>query len=212
MLSCCNSKPQGGLFGFREVLDRVADIRNTVGRTPLLQRVEEVASEGVSSLADGRAGGFLANIRNTIRNNPLLRQRILENRLNPCDGEAPKFCNCTDGQEFPFSIDYNSNPCNGSESVPDLCTCPSGQTFKPKNVAEKAATEFGIPTCGEGQAPVSCTCRDGEISSIDRAEIVGGAGPCGGRIPQSCTCQDGRVITATQVISKIIPALQEILG
>ena len=188
-------------------MDRVAEIRNTVGKTPLLQRVEEVASEGVSSLADGRAGGFLANIRNTIRNNPLLRQRILENRLNPCEGEAPKFCNCTDGQEFPFSIDYNSNPCNGSESVPDLCTCPSGQTFKPKNLAEEAAREYGIPTCGEGQTPKFCTCQDKTIFNVAR-----GVRPCGGRLPVSCTCQDNTVITARQVISRITPAIQDILG
>ena len=190
LLSCSNSKPQ--LF---EVLGRVA---------------EGVA--GARSLGGGRAGGILENIRNNIRSNPLLQERILENRLNPCEGESPDSCRCTDGQEFQFSIDYNSNPCTGAEAVPDLCTCPSGRTFRPQKVAQDAATQFGIPTCGEGEAPVSCSCRDGQTATIDRAQIAGGARPCAGSIPQSCTCQDGRIITANEVISKIIPALQELLG
>ena len=185
MLNCSSSKPQG-LF---DVLGGV---------------LGEVASEGARGLAAGRAGGFLENIRK----NPLLQERILGNRLNPCEGESPDFCRCTDGQEFQFSIEYNSNPCTGAEAVPDLCTCPSGQTFRPEKVAKEAAAQFGIPTCGEGQRPQFCTCQDGTTLS----EIGGGARPCGGRLPQSCTCQDGRVITASQVISRIIPAIQDILG
>ena len=171
--------------------------------------------DGVSearSLGGGRAGGFLENIRNNIRTNPVLQERILGNRLNPCDGESPESCLCSDGQEFQFSLDYKSNPCTGAGAVPDLCTCPSGRTFTPQKVAEDAATQFGIPTCGEGQSPVSCTCQDGATVSFDRAEIAGGTRPCGGRIPGSCTCQDGKVITANQVISRVIPAIQEILG
>ena len=188
LLICSYSKPQQ-LF---EVLGRV---------------VGSVANDGARSLDVGRAGGFLDNIRKTIRQNPLLQERILTNRLNPCEGEAPSVCRCSDGQEFQFSIDYNGNPCTGAEAVPDLCTCPSGRTFKPAQVAEDAASQFGLPTCGSGQTPQTCTCQDGATVSLG-----GGARPCGGRIPRSCTCQDGKVITATEVISKIIPAIQEILG
>ena len=198
MLSCSYSKPQaGGLF---DIFKNVADV------------VDRVANDGARSLDGGGVKGFLDNIRNNIRNNPLLQRRILGNRLNPCDGEAPKSCNCTNGQEFPFSINYYSIPCTGVRAELDICTCPRGQTFKPKNLAQKAATEFGIPTCGEGQTPESCTCRDGTTVSVNRTAIAGGARPCGGRLPRSCTCQDGKEITASQVISRVIPAIQDILG
>ena len=193
MLSCSYSKPQaGGLF---DIFKNVADV------------VDRVANDGARSLDGGGLGGILNNIRNNIRNNPLLQRRILGNRLNPCDGEAPKSCNCTNGQEFPFSIDYNSIPCTGVRAELDLCTCPRGQTFKPKNLAEVAAKEYGIPTCGEGQTPKFCTCQDKTIFNVGR-----GVRPCGGQLPVSCTCQNNTVITAREVISRVIPAIQDILG
>merc|ERR1711879_847718 len=183
-------------------------LNSSYSKPQLFEFLERVADgvAGARSLGEGRAGGLLDNIRNNIRNNPLLQERILGNRLNPCEGESPDVCRCSDGQEFQFSIDYNSNPCTGAGAVPDLCTCPSGRTFRPQKVAQKAAAQFDIPTCGSGQVPASCTCQDGTSS------IAGGARPCDGRIPRSCTCPDGKVIRANEVISKIIPAIQEILG
>ena len=186
MLSCSYSKPQAGEF------------LNSFKRF-----VDGVSNDEARSLDGGVVKGFLDNIRNNIRNNPVLQRKILGNRLNPCDGEAPDSCRCTDSQEFPFPTDYNSIPC----TEVDFCTCPRGQTFKPKNLAEEAAREYGIPTCGEGQTPKFCTCQDKTIFNVAR-----GVRPCGGRLPVSCTCQNNTVITARQVISRVIPAIQDILG
>ena len=86
----------------------------------------------------GRAGGgrgidsqqsllsAATGLRNAILGNPALQSRILKNDLNPCDGVAPNYCQCTDGTRFSFGIEYNDNPCTGG-GVPDQCYCPNGE-------------------------------------------------------------------------------------
>jgi len=187
LVACSYSKPQGFLEALGDVIGGAA-------------------RDGARTLGDGN---LINNIRNRIRNNPVLQERILQNRLNPCKGEAPQACRCTDGQSFQFSIEYDSNPCTGSNSTPDSCFCPDGSSFKPEEVAQDAADQFGIPTCGRDQRPDSCSCQDG---SVFRLTDLSGGRPCGGGLPSSCTCPDGRVITANQVISRVIPAIQELLG
>ena len=157
-------------------------------------------------------GGFLASLRDKVKNNPVLQERILQHRLNPCDGAAPQSCQCTDGQQFQFSLDYETNPCTGLNSVPDRCFCPNGDSFKPAEVAQEAADQFDIPTCGAERKPESCSCSDGSTFTFSLTGLGSGGRPCGGALPSSCTCQDGRVITARSVISRVIPALQELLG
>ena len=190
MLSCCSSKPQG-------LLDAIGGVLGGAAR------------DGARTLGGGE---LISNIRNRIRNNPVLRERILQNRLNPCDGEAPQSCQCTDGQQFELSLDYDTNPCTGPGSVPDRCFCRNGSSFKPQEVAQDAADQFGIPTCGRDQRPEFCSCNDGSTFSFTETGLGGGSRPCGGGLPQSCTCSDGRTITANQVISRVIPAIQDILG
>merc|ERR550517_1075524 len=126
LLSCCSSKPQG-------LLDAIGGVLGGAAR------------DGARTLGGGE---LISNIRNRIRNNPVLRERILQNRLNPCDGEAPQSCQCTDGQQFELSLDYDTNPCTGTGSVPDRCFCRNGSSFKPQEVAQDAADQFDIPTCG----------------------------------------------------------------
>merc|ERR1712029_1217470 len=161
--------------------------------------------------------GAVNNIRKAIQNSPVLQERILRNK-NPCDGAAPDNCRCTDGSSFQFSINYDNNPCTGG-GIPDICFCPNGKSFKPENVVFDALERFGIPNCGRNQAPEFCTCQDGSTFDLVNVQIVqAGQAPtnipqrCGGRIPSSCTCPDGRQITSNSVISRIIPAVQEILG
>merc|ERR1711936_295648 len=143
----------------------------------------------------GRAGGgrgidsqqsllsAATGLRNAILGNPALQSRILKNDLNPCDGVAPNYCQCTDGTRFSFGIEYNDNPCTGG-GVPDQCYCPNGNTFKLVNVE----------IVQSGQQP-------GRVGKR-----------CGGGLPRSCTCPGGREITRNEFISRIIPAVQDILG
>merc|ERR1719312_2039022 len=161
-------------------------------------------------------------LRNAILGNPALQSRILKNDLNPCDGVAPNYCGCTDGSTFNFGLEYNNNPCSGG-GVPDLCYCPNGNTFKPENVVNNAVDKFGIPNCGRSQGrpkePDFCTCEDGSTFELVNVEIVqsgrqpGQSGQrCGGGLPRSCTCPGGREITRNEFISRVIPAIQDVLG
>merc|ERR1719481_2014360 len=95
LVACSYSKPQGFLEALGDVIGGAA-------------------RDGARTLGDGN---LINNIRNRIRNNPVLQERILQNRLNPCKGEAPQACRCTDGQSFQFSIEYDTNFCTGSNSV-----------------------------------------------------------------------------------------------
>eukprot|EP00091_Calanus_sinicus_P019068 TRINITY_DN4619_c0_g1_i1.p1 TRINITY_DN4619_c0_g1~~TRINITY_DN4619_c0_g1_i1.p1 ORF type:complete len:235 (-),score=50.82 TRINITY_DN4619_c0_g1_i1:97-723(-) len=103
----------------------------------------------------GGAGG----IRN-ILNNPVIQGRILSNNLNPCDGVPPSTCQCTNGESIPFSIEYRNNPCSGS-ARPDQCTCPNGNSFQIKDLADNVINQYNLPSCGRGVEPSFCTCRDG---------------------------------------------------
>merc|ERR550517_2455268 len=171
LLVCSHSKPQNLLEAFGDLLGGAA-------------------RDGARTLGGG-------NLMNSIRNNPVLQERILRNRLNACEGEAPQSCQCSDGQTFQFSIEHDTNPCTGLDSVPDKCFCSDGSSFKPEEVAQDAADQFGIPTCGRDERPDYCSCQDGTTFRL--ADLSGGR-PCGERLPQSCTCPDGRDITANQVI------------
>ena len=154
----------------------------------------------------GGAGGF----RN-ILNNPVIQGRILSNNLNPCDGVPPSTCQCTNGESIPFSIEYRDNPCSGS-ARPDQCTCPNGNTFQIKDLADNVINQYNLPSCGRGVDPSFCTCRDG--STFQPQSVTGP--PCGGRglsaIPTSCTCPGGNTITTNDFISRALPALQDLLG
>merc|ERR1719480_209467 len=159
-----------------------------------------------------------SGLRNAILGNSALQTRILQNDLNPCNGAPPDYCSCTDGSRFSFSIEYNDNPCSrGGE--PDLCHFPNGSTFKPENVVNNAVEKFGIPNCGTNQGrprePDFCTCEDGstfELVTVQIGQAGQGAQRCGGGLPRSCTCPGGQEITRNNFISRIIPALQDILS
>ena len=112
----------------------------------------------------GGLGDIASNIRNAIRSNPVIQQRILTNDLNPCDGAPPASCQCTDGETIAFSIEYNSNPCRRTRgATPDRCTCPSGETFLVKDVAQRAADRFNIPTCGGDQVQITTNCEPASL-------------------------------------------------
>merc|ERR1712222_102 len=77
-------------------------------------------------------GGFLGNNRGGGRSLQDTVRKILNNDLNPCPGELPSNCVCTNGNSFQPSnfLDLNQgNPC-GRGARPDTCTCPSGATFR----------------------------------------------------------------------------------
>jgi hypothetical protein len=154
----------------------------------------------------GGAGGL-----SSILNNPVIQGRILSNNLNPCDGVPPSTCQCTNGESIPFSIEYRDNPCSGS-AHPDQCTCPNGNTFQIKDLADNVIDQYNLPNCGRGVEPSFCTCRDG---STFQPQSVSGP-PCGGRglsgIPTSCTCPGGNTITTNDFISRALPAFQDLLG
>jgi len=167
-------------------------------------------------------GGFLGNARgggrslqDTVRNiinNPVIQERILNNELNPCPGELPNSCVCTNGNSFQPSnfLDLNQgNPCGGG-ARPDTCTCPSGATFRADVVAESVANRYNIPTCGQGVEPNQCQCRDGSTFTPTSVSSP----PCGGRPLNidSCTCPNGNTITANNFIAAAVPLIQDILG
>merc|ERR1719309_739866 len=94
--------------------------------------------------------------------NPVIQRRILEHDLNPCTGEPPKTCTCSDGKTFPFSIEYRTDPCSVPAKL-ESCSCNDGDTFDPKAVR-------GQPCSGNGfnAVPKSCTCPNGkEIGTIE---------------------------------------------
>jgi len=161
--------------------------------------------QGLSGLLGG-AGG----LRNII-NNPVIQERILRNNLNPCNGVPPATCQCTNGQIIPFSIEYRDNPCSGG-ARPDQCTCPDGNNFQIRDLAENVIDKYNLPSCGRGVEPSFCTCRDG---STFQPQTVTGP-PCGSRgfggIPSSCTCPGGNTITTNDFISRALPAIQDLLG
>eukprot|EP00092_Neocalanus_flemingeri_P034995 GFUD01038079.1.p1 GENE.GFUD01038079.1~~GFUD01038079.1.p1 ORF type:complete len:187 (-),score=49.54 GFUD01038079.1:77-637(-) len=154
--------------------------------------------------------GGQGGLRN-ILNNPVIQGRILNNNLNPCEGVPPTTCQCTNGEEIPFSIEYRDNPCSGS-ARPDQCTCPNGNTFDIKDLAGDVIDQYNLPNCGRGVEPSFCTCRDGSTFSPQSAT----GPPCGGRgfgaIPSSCTCPGGNTITTNDFISRALPAIQDLLG
>ena len=109
--------------------------------------------QSIGALIGGNGG--LQNILN----NPVIQGRILSNNLNPCDGVPPSTCQCTDGESIPFSIEYRDNPCSGS-ARPDQCTCPNGNTFQIKDLADNVINQYNLPSCGRGVEPSICTsCR-----------------------------------------------------
>merc|ERR1719357_2149012 len=128
--------------------------------------------------------GGAGGLRNII-NNPVIQERILSNNLNPCNGVPPTTCQCT---------------------------CPDGNNFQIKDLAENVIDRYNLPNCGRGVEPSFCTCRDG---STFQPQTVTGP-PCGGRglggIPSSCTCPGGNTITTNDFISRALPALQDLLG
>jgi len=155
-------------------------------------------------------GGFIGGVRNILQN-PVIQERILKNNLNPCNGVPPTTCTCTSGQVIPFSIDYEENPCFG-EARPDQCTCPNGASFTIQGLADNVINRYNLPSCGRGVEPSFCTCRD---NSVFDPKTVNGP-PCGSRgiggVPRSCTCPDGTTIDANEFISKVVPAILDILG
>merc|ERR1712198_602611 len=120
-------------------------------------------------------GGFLGNrgggrsLQNTVRNiinNPVIQERILNNDLNPCPGELPSNCVCTNGNSFQPSnfLDLNQgNPC-GRGARPDTCTCPSephsGPTWwlsqwRTGTTSPPAARVSSPPSASAGTVPPS---------------------------------------------------------
>merc|ERR1712055_1209006 len=164
-------------------------------------------------LALAQPQNFRENIRNIVRNNPQIRDRIKDrvsnSELHPCQGERPTSCSCTNGQAFTPGSNVNSDtlkrPCGDNARV-DVCTCPSGITFKPEDVVDNVAGEHGIPNCGKGVSrPDVCTCRDGSTFTLPPTSIP----PCGGRRQmESCTCPNGNTISSSQIRNAIIPLLQ----
>merc|ERR1712243_232199 len=140
-------------------------------------------------------GGFLGNrgggrsLQDTVRNiinNPVIQKRILNNDLNPCPGELPTSCVCTNGNSFQPSnfLDLNQgNPC-GRGARPDTCTCPTGVTFRADAVADSVAKRYNIPTCGQGVEPYLCECRDG---STFKPSTDLSSRPCVTAIPSTLT-------------------------
>merc|ERR1712240_811303 len=77
-------------------------------------------------------GGSLRNVLNKILSNPVIQSRVLKSEFNPCQGQPPSQCTCTNEVTFvPASIvNINKgNPCGGVAS-PDTCPCPQGNTFR----------------------------------------------------------------------------------
>eukprot|EP00092_Neocalanus_flemingeri_P044217 GFUD01048946.1.p1 GENE.GFUD01048946.1~~GFUD01048946.1.p1 ORF type:complete len:220 (-),score=43.71 GFUD01048946.1:201-860(-) len=161
----------------------------------------------------GGKGGF-QKILDKILTNPVIQQRILKNKLNPCDGDPPTTCQCDDGETIPFSIKYRKNPCSGT-ARPDQCTCPKGNSFQLKDLADDVINEFNLPNCGRGVQPSFCTCRDGSTFSPQAPKTKDGP-PCEGiglgALPTSCTCPGGNTITTNDFISSALPAIQDLLG
>merc|ERR1712243_333966 len=157
-------------------------------------------------------GGFLGSrgggrsLQDTVRN-------IINNDLNPCPGELPTSCVCTNGNSFQPSnfLDLNQgNPC-GRGARPDTCTCPTGATFRADVVAESVANRYNIPTCGQGVEPYLCQCRDG---STFKPSTDLSSRPCDGRPPNidSCNCPNGDTINRNNFIAAAVPLIQDILG
>merc|ERR1711955_119871 len=156
-------------------------------------------------------GGSLRNVLNKILSNPVIQSRVLKSEFNPCQGQPPSQCTCTNEVTFvPASIvNINKgNPCGGV-ARPDTCTCPQGNTFRAEDVADNVATKYEIPNCGKGVEPSSCKCRDGSTFTVRSNQV-----PCGGNPFQvdSCSCPDGSTIQRKDFIKAAIPLIQHILG
>merc|ERR1719228_2479447 len=86
---------------------------------------------GKSGAAQGD-GGSLMNVLNKILSNPVIQSRVLNSEFNPCQGQPPSQCSCSNDATFiPASIvNINKgNPCGGV-ARPTTCTCPQGNTFR----------------------------------------------------------------------------------
>jgi len=156
---------------------------------------------------------FANSLRNTIQNNPVIQNRLLANDLNPCNGERPQYCQLRDGTTVQFNLNVADNG-----DVPEFCVCPNGNRFKPESVVFSAIDKYEIPSCGK-QEPKYCTCEDGTKFELVTVQLVkAGEKPvevpqkCGGGLPRSCTCPDGKVIDRNQVIPRVVPLIQDLLG
>merc|ERR1712236_173474 len=103
--------------------------------------------------------------------NPVIQRRILEHDLNPCTGEPPKTCTCSDGKTFPFSIEYRTDPCSIPAKL-ESCTCPDDSTFKIKDLIRDIIKKYDLPNCGAGVEPEFCSCNDGD--TFDPKPVRGG--------------------------------------